>query len=319
MPCWGLNCAPIKIWTSECNIRKRVFVEVTILRWGHSGLGQVLNQKISAENQRRTSKGGEGSEEEEDGYRNAERWGPCGDGRRRPELCSPKPRNTGAPTARRRQEEGRRGLLRQSLERDPALRRPREGPSPPSPWFWTLDLQSFENCCFKLLSLWFLVMVAPGLQSMPRPLLPDLRVLPASSFPLRSLPAMPCTSVPFPPASACWGPPCFQGQFIMASTARFSASSLNAHSHHVYIQHSAAHARLVLCCTYMLPPLMFGNMPCSALNLLECLAQTFIYSRASKYVESSCMASFAMRQILFLFHNLGMKLCMQKKLKPWEK
>lgn len=96
-------------------------------------------------------------------------------------------------------------------------------------------------------------------------------------------------------------------------------SSLNAHSQHVYIQRSAAHARLVLCCTYMLPPLMFGNMPCSALNMLECLAQTFIYRRASKYVESSCMASFAMRQILFLFHNLGMKLCMQKKLKPWEK
>lgn len=96
-------------------------------------------------------------------------------------------------------------------------------------------------------------------------------------------------------------------------------SSLNVHSQRVYIQSSAAHARLVLCCTYMLPPLLFGNMPCSALNMLECLAQTFIYSRASKYVESSCMASFAMRQILFLFHNLGMKLCMQKKLKPWEK
>lgn len=103
------------------------------------------------------------------------------------------------------------------------------------------------------------------------------------------------------------------------SSVPIAPSSLNAHSHRVYIQRSAAHARLVLCCTYMLPPLMFGNMPCSALNLLECLAQTFIYSQASKYVESSCMASFAMRQILFLFHNLGMKLCMQKKLKPWEK
>lgn len=86
-----------------------------------------------------------------------------------------------------------------------------------------------------------------------------------------------------------------------------------------YIQGSAAHVCFVLCCTYLFSPLMFGNMPCSALNMLECLAQTFVYSRFSKYVESNCIASFAMRKILFLFHNLGIKLCMQKKLKPREK
>lgn len=43
------------------------------------------------------------------------------------------------------------------------------------------------------------------------------------------------------------------------------------------------------------------------------------YSQFSKYVEFNCMQSFAMRKILFLFHNLGIKLCMQKKWKPWEK
>lgn len=61
---------------------------------------------------------------------------------------------------------------------------------------------------------------------------------------------------------------------------------------------------------------MFGNIPCSTLNLLECLAQTFISSQPSKYAKSNCVALFAMWKILFLFHNLGIKWCMQKKLKP---
>lgn len=60
---------------------------------------------------------------------------------------------------------------------------------------------------------------------------------------------------------------------------------------------------------------VFGNMPRSALNMLECLAQSS--SIVSFQNMLSLIASFAMRKILFLFHNLGLKLCVQKKLKPW--
>lgn len=124
----------------------------------------------------------------------------------------------------------------------------------------------------------------------------------------------PSTAVAFAPAS-----PASEARAHVPSSTRLRGLPPPRTSIWTCLDPGQCCPRLLCVMLYLFSSLMFGNMPRSALNMLEGLAQTFVYSRFSKYVESNCIASFAMRKILFLFHNLGIKLCMQKKLKPWEK
>lgn len=116
--------------------------------------------------------------------------------------------------------------------------------------------------------------------------------------------------------SAAWDAPCFQGQLLDPSSTRCRHLPLLGMCPHTCLCPGQCCPRpLCLMLHVFVSSSVFGNMPRSAFNVPECLAQSS--STVSFQNMLNLIASFAMRKILFLFHNLGLKLCVQKKWKPW--